>query len=121
MEKNTILIVDDSDTQLLHLKNILEDAGYKTIMAKSGNQAIKLTEQMLPDVVMLDIVMDDGDGYKACRSIKKNPVTQTTPIIMVSSKSNPVDIEWAKILGASEYIVKPFENTEVLEKLQTVN
>ena len=119
-EIQTVLIADDSDTQLTHLKSILEAAGYKTITATSGNQAIALSEQLSPDAIMLDIVMDDGDGYKACRTIKKNPVTNKTPIIMISSKSNPVDKQWARQLGAAEYIVKPYENSEVLEKLQAI-
>jgi len=118
--EHTILIADDSNTQLQHLKRILEDAGYKTITATSGNQAIALSEQMSPDAIMLDIVMKDGDGYKACRSIKKNPATNSTPIIMISSKANPVDKQWASMLGASEYIVKPYDNSEVLEKLQAI-
>jgi len=116
----TILIADDSDTQLTHLKSILESAGYTTITASSGNQAIKLSEKMKPDAIMLDIVMEDGDGYKACRAIKKNPTFANTPVIMVSSKSNPVDKQWAKQLGASEYIVKPYEDKDILDKLTTV-
>ena len=118
--KQTILIADDSDTQLMHLKNILESAGYNIITASSGNKAIELSEQMTPDAIMLDIVMDDGDGYKACRTIKKNPTLANTPIFMVSSKSNPVDKQWAKQLGATDYIVKPYEDTEILEKLVAV-
>lgn len=113
----TILIADDSETQLTHLKTILEDAGYKTITTNSGNKAVELCETLNPDLVMLDIVMEDGDGYKACRTIKKNPALANTPVIMVSSKSNPVDKQWARQLGASDYIVKPYENSEVLEKL----
>ena len=113
----TVLIADDSDTQLTHLKNILESAGYQTITANSGNKAIELSESMRPDLIMLDIVMDDGDGYKACRNIKKNPELANTPIIMVSSKANPVDKQWARQLGAADYIVKPYDNSEVLDKL----
>ncbi len=116
----TVLIADDSDTQLTHLKSILEDAGYTTITARSGNQAVTLSEKITADAVMLDIVMEDGDGYKACRAIKKNPAYANIPVIMVSSKSNPVDKQWAKQLGASEYIVKPYEDSEILEKLTTV-
>jgi len=116
----TVLIADDSETQLTHLKSILEAAGYITITANSGNKAISLCEDMQADIVMLDIVMEDGDGYKACRTIKKNPNYANTPIIMVSSKSNPVDKQWAKQLGAAEYIVKPYESNEVLEKLIAV-
>ena len=118
--KSTILIADDSGTQLQHLKSILEAAGYTTITASSGNEAIALSEKMSPDAIMLDIVMEDGDGYKACRSIKKNPNTNATPIIMISSKSNPVDKQWANMLGASDYIVKPYEDAEVLKKLLAV-
>jgi len=114
---HTVLIADDSDTQLAHLKNILEEAGYQIFTAHSGNKAIELSETLKPDLIMLDIVMEDGDGYKACRSIKKNPELANTPIIMVSSKSNPVDKQWARQLGATDYIVKPYQNSEVLDKL----
>jgi len=113
----TILIADDSETQLTHLKSILENAGYITITASSGNQAVTLSEKMQPDAIMLDIVMDDGDGYKACRAIKKSPTLSNTPVIMISSKSNPVDKQWAKQLGASEYIVKPYKDQEVLDTI----
>ncbi len=114
---NTVLIADDSNTQLTHLKSILETAGYKTISANSGNQAIQLSEENKPDVIMLDIVMDDGDGYKACRSIKKNPKLSNIPVIMVSSKSNSVDKQWAKQLGATDYIEKPYKESDILNTL----
>jgi len=117
---STILIVDDSDTELKHLKSILEQAGYKTLTASSGNEAIKVAKKMQPDAVMLDIIMDDGDGYKACRSIKKDPNTQTTPVIMVSSKSNPADKQWAIRMGATDYITKPYANDEILKKIKAV-
>ena len=118
--KNTILIVDDSGTELQHLKTILESAGYRTIQASSGNEAIAVSEEMKPDAIMLDIIMDDGDGYKACRSIKKNPATTETPIIMVSSKANPADLQWASRLGAADYIVKPYADQEVLDKIEAI-
>jgi twitching motility two-component system response regulator PilH len=119
MPQQTILIADDSKTQLLHLKTILEAAGYLTITANSGNQAIELSEKLNPDMVMLDIVMSDGDGYKACRTIRKNPALTDIPIIMVSSKANPVDKHWAKRLGATDYIVKPFKESDILTKVAT--
>ncbi len=118
--KQTILIADDSNTQLLHLKNILESAGYEIITANSGNMAIELSEKLNPDLIMLDIVMENGDGYKACRTIKKNPLLANTPVIMVSSKSNPVDKQWARQLGAADYIVKPYNDSEVLDKVIAV-
>ena len=83
----------------------------------SGNEAKQSVEQYNPDLIMLDIIMDDGDGYQACRALKRNPVTQNIPILMVSSKSNPVDRQWAEKLGANGYITKPYSDHEVLSAI----
>lgn len=112
-----ILIADDSNTERLNLKQILETAGYEVITASSGNEAKALAEAQSPDLIMLDIIMEDGDGYQACRALKRNPVTQAIPVIMVSSKSNPVDKQWAQKLGANAYIVKPYKNEDVLQQI----
>ncbi len=113
----TILIADDSSTERLNLAHILEKAGYAVISASSGNEAKALAEDKHPDLILLDIIMDDGDGYQACRALKRNPSTQTIPVIMVSSKSNPVDKQWAQKLGATDYIVKPYTDTDILQKI----
>jgi CheY-like chemotaxis protein len=112
-----ILIADDSSTERLNLGHILEGAGYTVITAASGNEAKTLAETQQPDLIMLDIIMDDGDGYQACRALRRNPATQTIPIIMVSSKSNPVDKQWAEKLGANAYIVKPYKSDDVLQQI----
>ncbi|HRJ52928.1 MAG TPA: response regulator [Candidatus Thiothrix moscowensis] len=112
-----VLIADDSNTERLNLKQILEAAGYEVITAQSGNEAKALAESHMPDLVMLDIIMEDGDGYQTCRSLKRNPATQSIPVIMVSSKSNPVDRQWAQKLGANAYIVKPYKDEDVLQQI----
>lgn len=112
-----ILIADDSNTERLNLTHILESAGYQVIAAQSGNEAKQLADTQAPDLIMLDIIMEDGDGYQACRALKRNPMTQSIPIIMISSKSNPVDKQWAQKLGANAYIVKPYTNEEVLQQI----
>ena len=112
-----ILIADDSNTERLHLTHILEGAGFKVIAAQSGNEAKALAESQQPDLILLDIIMDDGDGYQACRAIKRNPATTTIPVIMVSSKSNPVDKQWAQKLGALDYITKPYTDADVLQQI----
>lgn len=112
-----ILIADDSNTERLNLKQILEAAGYEVITASSGNEAKALAESQSPDLIMLDIIMEDGDGYQACRALKRNPATQSIPVIMVSSKSNPVDKQWAQKLGANAYIVKPYKDADVLQQI----
>ncbi len=112
-----VLIADDSNTERLNLKQILEAAGYEVITASSGNEAKALAESHSPDLIMLDIIMEDGDGYQACRALKRNPATQSIPVIMVSSKSNPVDKQWAQKLGATAYIVKPYKDVDVLQQI----
>ncbi|MBU0655110.1 MAG: response regulator [Gammaproteobacteria bacterium] len=112
-----VLIADDSGTERLNLKQILESAGYVVITASSGNEAKALAEAQSPDLIMLDIIMEDGDGYQTCRALKRNPVTQAIPVIMVSSKSNPVDKQWAQKLGANAYIVKPYKDEDVLQQI----
>jgi CheY-like chemotaxis protein len=112
-----ILIADDSTTERLNLTRILETAGYQVIQVHSGNEAKQGVEHYNPDLIMLDIIMDDGDGYQACRALKRNPVTQNIPIVMVSSKSNPVDRQWAEKLGANGYIIKPYSDQDVLQAI----
>ncbi len=113
----TVLIADDSQTERMHLSQILQAAGYEVIVAVSGNEAKTLAEKHEPDVIFLDIIMDDGDGYQTCRYLKRNPGTAGIPVIMVSSKANPVDIKWAEKLGASGYVVKPYAPEAILERL----
>lgn len=113
----TILIADDSTTERLHLTQTLEQAGYRVIAAQSGNEAKILAEQHKPDLVLLDILMNDGDGYQACRAIKRNPLTQNIPVLMVSSKNNDVDKQWAQKLGASGYITKPYTSETILQEI----
>lgn len=118
--KKRILIADDSQTQRVNLERILKAAGHEVISASSGNQAKDLAFAEKPDVIFLDIVMEDGDGYKACRAIKRDPDLKDTPVIMVSSKSNPVDEQWARRLGADNYILKPYSDEAILEQLASL-
>ncbi|MCB1875133.1 MAG: response regulator [Chromatiales bacterium] len=115
-----ILIADDSVTERLNLTRILEGAGYTVVGAQSGNEAKVLAEKEKPDAILLDIIMDDGDGYHACRAIRRNQVTHSIPVVMISSKSNPVDKDWAKKLGANGYVVKPYTDEEILGQIRSL-
>lgn len=115
-----ILIADDSQTHLVNLARILKSAGHVVMTALSGNQAKAMAVAEKPDVIFLDIIMEDGDGYQACRAIKRNPELNKTPVIMVSSKSNPVDEQWARRLGADHYILKPYTEEEILTQLAKI-
>ena len=116
----TVLVADDSLTERTNLGRILKSAGYQVLSASSGDEAVRLAKAHLPDLILLDIIMDDGDGYKACRQLKREQSTAAIPVIMVSSKSNPVDKQWASKLGASDYLVKPYEERDLLDKLEAL-
>ena len=100
------------------MTRILEAAGYSVISAASGNEATALAAEQQPDMIFLDIIMEDGDGYKACRSIKRNEATRDIPVVMVSSKANPVDKKWAEKLGAVGYVVKPYSDEEIIQAIE---
>lgn len=111
---STILIADDSQTERVKLRQILERAGYTVLEVQSGEEAKLAAVEHHPDLIMLDIIMDNGDGYQACRAIKRNADTQHIPVLMVSGKNNPVDKLWAQKQGASGYITKPYEESDIL-------
>jgi twitching motility two-component system response regulator PilH len=109
-----VLIADDSQTERLKLRQIMEAAGYEVFEVQSGDEAKIAAVEQAPDLILLDILMDNGDGYQACRAIKRNPSTQHIPILMVSGKNNPVDKMWAEKQGANGYITKPYEERDII-------
>jgi len=115
-----ILVADDSKTERMRLKQVLEGVGYEITTAASGSEALTLISSNAPDLVLLDIIMEDGDGYQTCRALKRNPETNPIPVIMISSKSNDVDRKWAMKLGALDYIVKPYSDTTLLQRLSDI-
>lgn len=115
----SILVADDSLTERTNITRVLKAAGYSVLSAASGNEAATLAAEHKPDMIFLDIIMEDGDGYKACRNIKRNEVTKDIPVIMVSSKSNPVDKRWAEKLGATGYVTKPYSDEEIIKAIDS--
>lgn len=118
MSVNTVLVVDDSPAHLENLKNIVSRAGCRVIQASSGTQAVALTKQEKPDLVLMDIVMDDLDGYGACREIMSNADTKDTPVVFVSTKKNRADKIWAEKQGARGLISKPYKDEEILDVIK---
>ena len=86
-----ILIVDDVETHLLALAEVLESIDVKILKANSGAQAIALSKQHVPDLIFMDIVMEEMSGFEACRSIKNDKATSEIPIVFVSSKNSGAD------------------------------
>ena len=112
-----IMIVDD-DTNICELLRLyIEKDGYDTVIANTGTQAIRLFEQEKPDLIMLDIMLPELDGWQVCREIrKKSPV----PIIMLTAKGEVFDKVLGLELGADDYVVKPFEAKEIIARIRAV-
>ncbi len=118
MNIRKILLVDDSSTDLNHLRESVTELGSQIITASSGEEAVLKCKDEQPDVVLMDIVMGDFDGYKACREITKNDTTKDIPIIFITSKKNRADRIWAERQGARAMITKPYTKQDILDQLQ---
>jgi CheY-like chemotaxis protein len=117
---NKILVAEDSKTEQVHLRQLLESSGYEVKVVESGTEAIESIGSFKPDLILMDIIMEGGDGYQTCRKLKRDDETKHIPVIMVSSKNNEVDRKWAIKLGALDYIVKPYVDADLLQRLSEV-
>ncbi len=116
----TILIVDDSPSELEIMKNYLHDHGYNVITANNGKEALEKTSTTIPDAIITDIIMPEMSGFELCRSIKRNPQTQNIPIIICSSKNQEIDKFWGIKQGADIYITKPYTREQLLDAIQSI-
>ncbi|MCM1049264.1 MAG: response regulator [Clostridiales bacterium] len=103
-----ILIVDDVETNRLVLEAIIEDMGCSPILAEDGKQALEMTKQHLPSLILSDISMPGMDGYELCRLLKNDKKTRDIPIVFISAFSDPMDIVEGFLIGGEDYITKPF-------------
>jgi twitching motility two-component system response regulator PilH len=113
-----ILIVDDSPTERRVLSDLLLKNGYKVVTAVSGEQAIILSRQEMPDLILMDVVMPGMNGFQATRTISREETTRHIPIIMCTSKSQETDKIWGMRQGAHDYIVKPLDHSALLLKIE---
>lgn len=104
-----ILIADDSKLQKLEIAKFLIKLGHQVLEAKDGNEAVQVVEQFMPDLVLMDVVMPECNGFSALRRIKHNEKLKHIPVIMVSTKSEDIDKIWASKQGAVGYITKPID------------
>lgn len=120
MQKKRILIVEDEES-LLKLETILLTVkGYEVAGALTGNEALKKISVEKFDLILLDIMLPDIDGFEVCTRVKKDPRSSGIPVVMLTAKKNPDDLERGVACGASSYLTKPFKSAmiiEVIEKL----
>ena len=115
MGKKKILIVDDSPTGVKAASAVLKN--YEIITAADGKQAIDKALAEKPDLIILDVIMPNMDGFQACRKMKKSPELQHIPIIMLTSKNQKSDEFWGKKQGADVYLTKPWDDSVLLKEV----
>jgi len=114
-----ILIVDDDAMNLKLLQATLESERYELYMASQGKEALRLAENLLPDLILLDIMMPEMDGWEVCRRLKENEATRGIPIIFLTARAQQADIIHGIELGAVDYVTKPFYPAELAARVQT--
>ncbi|WP_308443462.1 response regulator [Deefgea tanakiae] len=115
-----ILIVDDSPTERHFLGELLTKNGFQIITLESGEEAVARTKEIMPDLILMDVVMPGMNGFQATRTITRDDATKNIPIIMCTSKNQETDMVWAKRQGATEYVVKPVDPQELLNKIASL-
>lgn len=113
-----ILVVDDSATEMFQFKEMLEKLGHEVITADNGIEGVRLAQSEQPDIVLMDIVMPDMNGFQATRQITRGAETKHIPVIIVSSKNQETDKVWGQRQGAKGYITKPVNTDELVKVIK---
>ncbi|ETR73361.1 MAG: sensory transduction histidine kinase [Candidatus Magnetoglobus multicellularis str. Araruama] len=118
-KKSTVLVVDDTPTNLSVLLDYLNRSGFKTLIAQDGEGALEQADFANPDIILLDIMMPGIDGFETCKRLKANDTTKDIPVIFMTALSDTVDKVKGFQYGAVDYITKPFQQEEVLMRITT--
>ncbi|HET7558144.1 MAG TPA: twitching motility response regulator PilH [Rhodanobacteraceae bacterium] len=113
-----ILIVDDSPSQLLGLKRLVEKMGHEALTAEDGAAGVEAAKRELPDLVLMDVVMPNLNGFQATRSISKDPATAHIPVILVTTKDQDTDRVWGMRQGARAFVTKPVNEAELTQAVK---
>lgn len=121
MAINKVLVVDDSPAELTNIKRIIAEMGCIVISASNGVQAVELARSEKPDIIFMDIIMPEMDGYEATRKLSNDPAVKNIPIIFVSSKGQKADKLWGQMQGGKGYITKPYTPDQIMKQIRMFN
>jgi CheY-like chemotaxis protein len=112
-------VADDEPFILSALQDTLSDS-YSVTTASNGAEAIKVAQRVMPDLIILDVMMPEMDGLDACKNLKRDKLTSTIPVILLTAKGQITDIEKGFKSGADAYVVKPFSPARLIEKVEEI-
>ena len=113
-----ILIVDDSPSQLMGIRRIVEKLGHEALTAEDGAAGVECAKKELPDLILMDVVMPNLNGFQATRSITREPTTRHIPVVLVTTKDQETDRMWGMRQGARAYLTKPFSEDELARMIE---
>lgn len=113
----TILVIDDSPTETKSVTSILEKNGFSVRWAKEATKGIEMAKELMPNLILMDVVMPGMNGFQATRKIARDPQLKDIPIIILTTKDQQTDIIWGQKQGAKAYIIKPADPDELLEQI----
>lgn len=120
MAPRKILLVDDSETVLLMERMILKKEPYQLITAKNGMEGVEKALETKPDLILMDVVMPEMNGFEAVRWLRERDATRSVPIVMVTTQAEADSMEAGYESGCSDYITKPIDSTELLTKVRSI-
>ena len=120
MSIRNVLIVDDSKTALMYLRDMLKKAGFAVTTAENAEDAQRKLDQGKPDLILMDVVMPGQNGFQLTRAISRDPRFTDVPIIMCTSKNQETDRVWGMRQGARDYITKPVDQAELMGKIKAL-
>tara|TARA_B110000977_G_C11028009_1_gene474030 strand:+ start:480 stop:845 length:366 start_codon:yes stop_codon:yes gene_type:complete len=115
-----VLVVDDSPSELIKFRELLESLGYEVIAAENGHDGVAMANTEQPDVVLMDIVMPGMNGFQATRLICRGEKTSHIPVIIVSGKDQETDKVWGRRQGAQAYLTKPVDKAKLFAAMRSV-
>ncbi|MBP8271475.1 MAG: response regulator [Sphaerotilus sp.] len=118
MPIHNILLVDDSKTELHVLTDLLVRQGFRVRTAENGDEALRRIAEEKPDLILMDVVMPGQNGFQLTRTITRDPRYADVPVIMCTSKSQETDKVWGMRQGARDYVVKPVNADELVQKIR---
>jgi len=118
MKTPAILLVDDEPNIVMSLEFLMRKNGYQVGIARNGTEALAALAQTPYDLVLLDVMMPDVDGYQVCRQLRQRPDRAATKVIFLSAKSQPADVQKGYDAGADLYIPKPFSTRQLMQKVR---
>jgi twitching motility two-component system response regulator PilH len=115
-----IMVVDDSPTERAFMDNVLKKKGYEVVLVETGEAAIERAKADKPDLILMDVVMPGLNGFQATRAITRDEATRHIPVIICTTKDQETDKIWGLRQGAKDYVTKPVNEAELLEKIRAL-